>query len=1087
MLEKIKTKTNKVQSRALKQERKGVWIKNLFSNKYFKASILAVLAFSVLFWTISLILNFASSSYAQEKTKKELGIAGSLTVKVETPTEADINAGKFFFKVNWSGQVTCKAGSTCKFTITRSDIANPIGTQNFSQGTSWSFTHYVAQRDFGSDMGSVQKGDIYYTVTLTDEKNTVLASGNSKATAPSPITVTYSIQLDTQKAKVAWTGGFCGPLIEKSCKYKIIRSLRFAEETVIKQINYTDSRGKGEIIDEGTPTDEDSRAKLVYSVQLVDGEGNVLAEGSSTIPKITETEIRKEAASWFEQFVSDPFRKAFAAAAAAGMKALGEMIQWSTETLEKSNLLAVASPNNYLVPWTIVRDLANLIFVVILVFIAVANIVRFQIEQYSIRSALPYLVLAIFLANFSLLICGFLVDIVNNFQSYFLANKTSDFFTVTNIGLNTTTYSKVEDFISFIGFLLLAGLLFVMFLLCVLFLIIIMFARLAVIYLLAVISPLAFAAYALPGTRKYFQQWWQYFTNFLIMGPLCAFALWLASEILKAPIGVPDSFNLKDYVVYKAGWGRSDIFKLAMAGILIAAAAYIPALLGGKFFAWGSKLVTGAASAYGRFLGGKGVELATRKLTQPAGKLLTAFGAKDLGGLISQMKGFNPIRDVGAIQAMMAAKTKHAQENAQKKFMTYMGLKFAKHPALRKVFSDYGEYWADSVGEMSSKIAGSVGLLKYSLMYQDPETGKYHDLTTGKEINEYKRLERGFAAAEALRRMPDTHRSRAVQEAAKAVNAAVEAQDAEALVDALSNPALGIKVDPEKAKNIVFYDPYGDEKPKLFELAGVSRTPDAVSWCVKQTKIRANVASDLAAKIAAETGRPIEVIKPYIEQGFDLPAEIKVSPSLSEEIKKHKIAMDNLTVNMEAKIRPVLNDEYKKAVEISGGTPFVNKTESDLVEIRQETAKLLARIEINKPNYKAIINEPSVKQFLTSKLGLSPTEIQSMLDSTAKSLNILKTRARAAELARFQKKIDAKDPDIEKQIKSEAHRLWQKTGKPAEENWEKAQDHLKKVLHDNLYRQQYFPVYRPIASPEEAEKLAKEAGEDPEKQYYEEE
>jgi len=273
MLEKIKTKTNKVQSRALKQERKGVWIKNLFSNKYFKASILAVLAFSVLFWTISLIL--ASSSYA----------------KVETPTEADINAGKFFFKVNWFGQVTCTAGSTCKFTITRSDKADPIATQNFSEVTSWSFTHYVAQRDFGSDIGKVQQGDIYYTVTLTDEKNTVLASGNSKVTAPSPITVTYGIQLDTQKAKVAWTGGFCGPLIEKSCKYKIIRSLRFAEKTVIKQINYTDSRGKGEIIDEGTPTDEDSLAKLVYSVQLVDGQGNVLAVALS--PKSQKQKLEK--------------------------------------------------------------------------------------------------------------------------------------------------------------------------------------------------------------------------------------------------------------------------------------------------------------------------------------------------------------------------------------------------------------------------------------------------------------------------------------------------------------------------------------------------------------------------------------------------------------------------------------------------------------------------------------------------------------------------------------------------------------------------------------------------------------------------
>ena len=63
------------------------------------------------------------------------------------------------------------------------------------------------------------------------------------------------------------------------------------------------------------------------------------------------------------------------------------------------------------VGWPFVRDFANMFFILILVFIGLATILK--LGDYGAKKALPRLIIIAILLNFSLVIVGFIVDISN--------------------------------------------------------------------------------------------------------------------------------------------------------------------------------------------------------------------------------------------------------------------------------------------------------------------------------------------------------------------------------------------------------------------------------------------------------------------------------------------------------------------------------------------------------------------------------------------------------------------------------------------------------------------------------------------------
>lgn len=188
--------------------------------------------------------------------------------------------------------------------------------------------------------------------------------------------------------------------------------------------------------------------------------------------------------------------------------------------------------------WTVVRDVCNMFFVLVLLIIAFATILK--IENYNYKKWLPKLILMAILINFSKTICGLLIDFaqlvmltfVNVFKDIAAGNL------ITNLGItDILTLSQSSDKIGFwaiIGSYVL-GLIYVLIALVVITTMLAMLVmRIVMIWIYVVLSPLAYLMSAFPGGQKYSSQWWSEFTKNLIVGPVLAFFIWLSFTALQA-------------------------------------------------------------------------------------------------------------------------------------------------------------------------------------------------------------------------------------------------------------------------------------------------------------------------------------------------------------------------------------------------------------------------------------------------------------------------------------------------------------------------------------------------------------------------
>lgn len=184
--------------------------------------------------------------------------------------------------------------------------------------------------------------------------------------------------------------------------------------------------------------------------------------------------------------------------------------------------------------WEMVRDVANMFFIVALIVIAFANILG--LSKYEMKSALPMLFMMAILVNFSKLIAGVIIDAAHVFTITFLNAVAasaggnlvgafgmdelwkipeSEFST----GIQTQTFlSAVYGLAITLITMITMGAYFI-----------ILLIRMVVLWILIILSPLAFAAAALPETRqKFSSQWWSRFLNHVLVAPALVFFLWLA-------------------------------------------------------------------------------------------------------------------------------------------------------------------------------------------------------------------------------------------------------------------------------------------------------------------------------------------------------------------------------------------------------------------------------------------------------------------------------------------------------------------------------------------------------------------------------
>lgn len=202
-----------------------------------------------------------------------------------------------------------------------------------------------------------------------------------------------------------------------------------------------------------------------------------------------------------------------------------------------------SNPEVLITAWQLVRDMANMLFILILVAIGVGTMLEIKVQGQQIgpNLLLPFIVVAA-LINFSPLLTGMVIDISNILTKFFFdvsigganlfINENPFFSNAGNLGDVLTTNLDVSasfalQMVTAFMFNLLTSLILV----TVGFLLIM---RVLAIWLLVIFSPLAFAAYILPQTKSYFRMWWSQFLQWAMLPVTLGLFLWIAALILSA-------------------------------------------------------------------------------------------------------------------------------------------------------------------------------------------------------------------------------------------------------------------------------------------------------------------------------------------------------------------------------------------------------------------------------------------------------------------------------------------------------------------------------------------------------------------------
>ena len=197
--------------------------------------------------------------------------------------------------------------------------------------------------------------------------------------------------------------------------------------------------------------------------------------------------------------------------------------------------------------WTIVRDVTNMFFILVLLLIAFGTMLGIDQYSYKQKNLSSLLIMAV-LVNFTRTICGVLIDFgqvvmltfvygfkeaaggnfANGLHLTQLLSPSASALKDTLVAIkseNPLQFSLgivISSVLAVIALAVSCGILIVLSLSLI--------SRIVMLWLLIVLSPLAFFLRAVPtkAASGYYAEWWKKFTGQVVFGPLMAFVLWLA-------------------------------------------------------------------------------------------------------------------------------------------------------------------------------------------------------------------------------------------------------------------------------------------------------------------------------------------------------------------------------------------------------------------------------------------------------------------------------------------------------------------------------------------------------------------------------
>ncbi len=249
--------------------------------------------------------------------------------------------------------------------------------------------------------------------------------------------------------------------------------------------------------------------------------------------------------------------------------------------------------------WTVVRDIVNLIFILVLVAMALSSILRIEPQKYSVHQLLPLLVFSVLAVNFSFLFANILANTATVLSQPFL--ESSRGLIERAAGLQGELGSLADGFGESVV-LLLASVIILVALAILLFFFIV---RMVVIWILAALSPVLFLFMVLPFTRGESRNLLQTYIRWVYMAPVAFLMLFIGSLMLPAILNGADAGNDGATAIIQA---------LFFAAIVIAAVA-VPLALGGRI----ASMAAGQGKRVGG-IGGKGGLGVAGMLPGPGGK-----------------------------------------------------------------------------------------------------------------------------------------------------------------------------------------------------------------------------------------------------------------------------------------------------------------------------------------------------------------------------------------------------------------------------------------------------------------------------------
>ncbi len=181
--------------------------------------------------------------------------------------------------------------------------------------------------------------------------------------------------------------------------------------------------------------------------------------------------------------------------------------------------------------WATVRDVTNLGFILVIIVIAFATILR--IEDYGVKKTLAKLIIIALLVNFSLMICAAIFDLANIVTTTFLKGLTNDQIASklqSVLGFNQLDAGQLELLALTIPF---AGFIFMIIFLAIIILtfavlFVMLLIRYAYLGILVILAPLAWLCFILPLTAQWTKKWWSQFLRWIIFAPAMTFFIYLA-------------------------------------------------------------------------------------------------------------------------------------------------------------------------------------------------------------------------------------------------------------------------------------------------------------------------------------------------------------------------------------------------------------------------------------------------------------------------------------------------------------------------------------------------------------------------------